>query len=395
MKKLFTIMIVVMCMFSMTACSSSGNSNNNNNQANDVQAIKIGGSGPTSGDYAEYGNAVKNAAQLAVDEINALGGVQFELNFQDDQGDPDQAETAFGTLMDWGMQLSLSTTTSGAGIRVSPLYEENHIFAMTPSGSNPLLTLKGDGNNENDYYGNIFQMCFTDPNQGIASADYISMNNLGSSIAIIYENDIDYSVSVYNKFMEQAKNLGLNVVYEGTFVDADTDFSVQLTAAQQAGADLVFLPIYYKHATYILNQANTMNYAPIFFGVDGMDGILGQDGFDSSIAEGVYLLTPFSATSPDSNVQHFVSEYQSKFGSTPNQFAADAYDVVYAMYECVKAGNITADMSAQDICDAMLDQILSLTFTGVTGESKWQANGQVTKVPMAVVIHDGAYTDPQ
>lgn len=162
MKKLFTIMIVVMCMFSMTACSSSGNSNNNNNQANDVQAIKIGGSGPTSGDYAEYGNAVKNAAQLAVDEINALGGVQFELNFQDDQGDPDQAETAFGTLMDWGMQLSLSTTTSGAGIRVSPLYEENHIFAMTPSGSNPLITLKGDGNNENDYYGNIFQMCFTD-----------------------------------------------------------------------------------------------------------------------------------------------------------------------------------------------------------------------------------------
>lgn len=393
MKKLLTILLAVMCMFTLAGCNGS-NSNNGGGSSSSSSVIKVGGSGPTTGDYAEYGNAVKNAAQLAVDEINALGGVQFELNFQDDQGDQDQAETAFGTLMDWGMQLSLDTTTSGAGIRVAPLYAENRIFAMTPSGSNPLVTLKSESN-ENDYYGNIFQMCFTDPNQGVASADYINLNNLGSNIAIIYENDIDYSVSIYNKFKEQAANLGLNVVYEGTFVDADTDFTVQLTAAQAANADLVFLPIYYKHATFILNQANAMDYSPIFFGVDGMDGILTQEGFDASLAEGVYLLTPFSATASDEKVQHFVSEYKNKFGGTPNQFAADAYDVVYALYEMVNAGNVTADMSASEICDIMVEQVLKLEFTGVTGVSKWSANGQVTKVPMAVVIHDGAYTDPE
>lgn len=356
-------------------------------------AIKIGGSGPLTGPAAVYGNAVKTAAEMAVEEINAKGGVQFSLQFEDDKHDAEEAATAYGTLKDGGMQISLATVTSAPGAAVSPLYQEDQTFAITPSGSSPSV-IYADGEGQAGSYGNVFQMCFSDPNQGSGSATYIAAHpDLGSKIAVIYKNDDPYSKGIFDTFKAQAETDGLEIVYEGTFKGEESDFNVQLADAQAAGADLLFLPIYYTPASQILTQANTMGYKPTFFGVDGMDGILGVEGFDTSLAEGVYLLTPFVATAEDEQTKTFVENYKARAnGEVPNQFAADAYDCIYAMAQACEAAGITADMSNADICAKMVEQFTSMTFNGLTGsDMTWNENGEVTKAPKAMIIENGIY----
>ena len=355
--------------------------------------IKIGGSGPLTGPAAVYGNAVKIAAEMAVEEVNAKGGVQFALQFEDDKHDAEEAATAYGTLKDGGMQISLATVTSAPGAAVSPLYQEDQTFAITPSGSSPSV-IYADGENQTGAYGNVFQMCFSDPNQGSGSATYIAAHpDLGTKIAVIYKNDDPYSKGIFDTFKAQAGTEGLEIVYEGTFKGEESDFNVQLADAQAAGADLLFLPIYYTPASQILTQANTMGYKPTIFGVDGMDGILGVEGFDTSLAEGVYLLTPFVATAEDEQTKTFVENYKARAnGEVPNQFAADAYDCIYAMAQACEAAGITADMSNADICAKMVEQFTSMTFNGLTGsDMTWNENGEVTKAPKAMIIENGIY----
>ena len=400
MKKFWkTTLAVAMtaCMAaSLTACgggSSSGSSAPAADSGAADGAIKIGGSGPLTGPAAVYGNAVKTAAEMAVEEINAKGGVQFSLQFEDDKHDAEEAATAYGTLKDGGMQISLATVTSAPGAAVSPLYQEDQTFAITPSGSSPSV-IYADGEGQTGAYGNVFQMCFSDPNQGSGSATYIAAHpDLGSKIAVIYKNDDPYSKGIFDTFKAQAETDGLEIVYEGTFKGEESDFNVQLADAQAAGADLLFLPIYYTPASQILTQANTMGYKPTFFGVDGMDGILGVEGFDTSLAEGVYLLTPFVATAEDEQTKTFVENYKARAnGEVPNQFAADAYDCIYAMAQACEAAGITADMSNADICAKMVEQFTSMTFNGLTGsDMTWNENGEVTKAPKAMIIENGIY----
>ncbi len=383
------------CMaLSLAACggSSSGSSGSSSAPAADG-AIKIGGSGPLTGPAAVYGNAVKTAAEMAVEEVNAKGGVQFSLQFEDDKHDAEEAATAYGTLKDGGMQISLATVTSAPGAAVSPLYQEDKTFAITPSGSSPSV-IYADGEGQTGAYGNVFQMCFSDPNQGTGSATYIAAHpDLGTKIAVIYKNDDPYSKGIFDTFKAQAATEGLEIVYEGTFKGEESDFNVQLADAQSAGADLLFLPIYYTPASQILTQANTMGYKPTFFGVDGMDGILGVEGFDTSLAEGVYLLTPFVANAEDEQTKTFVENYKARAnGEEPNQFAADAYDCVYALAQACEAAGVTADMSNEDICAKMVEQFTSMTFDGLTGSGMtWNENGEVTKDPKAMVIENGIY----
>ena len=386
MKKMFAAVLTASMVMSMTGVAAMAD-----------DAIKIGGSGPLTGPAAVYGTAVKNAAEIAVEEINAQGGLQFELQFEDDAHDAEKAVNAYGVLKDWGMQISLDTVTSTPAQAVAPNYFDDHIFAITPSGSS-LAVIYEDADNMEDPYGNIFQMCFTDPNQGVASADYISAHpDLGTKVGVIYKNDDNYSSGIYTKFEEEAAEVGLEIVYAGTFNDQSAqDFSVQLGDAQAAGADIVFLPMYYDPASLILNQADKMGYAPTFFGVDGMDGILTLEGFDTSLAEGVYLLTPFNADAEDDLTKSFVAAYTEKTGEVPNQFAADAYDCVYAIAQACEAAGVTADMDATEICDLMVEQFTSMTFDGLTGESMtWAETGEVSKSPKAMIIQDGAYVGVQ
>ena len=402
MKKMFKTSLAVamsVCMAAaLTACGGSGSASSSapadsgaaaetTESADTGAKIKIGGSGPLTGPAAVYGQAVKNAAEIAVEEVNAKGGLQFELNMQDDAHDPEKAVTAYGVLKDWGMQASLATVTSAPGAAVSPSYAEDKIFAITPSGSSTSVIFADPDNLSG-------QMCFTDPNQGTASADYISGHaDLGSQVAIIYKNDDNYSKGIHDTFVAEAAAKNLAIVYEGTFDDSNAqDFTVQLGKAQEAGADILFLPIYYDPASLILTQANGMGYKPTFFGVDGMDGILGLEGFDTSLAEGVYLLTPFSADATDELTVNFVNKYKEKFGEVPNQFAADSYDCVYAIAQACEAAGVTADMSADEICAKLVEQFTSMTFSGLTGsEMTWNENGEVTKSPKAVVIQNGVY----
>lgn len=392
MKKVVAMMMAIVMMFAATACSSNGNggsSASSSSGASQTQgAFKIGSSGPLTGPYAIYGMAVMNAIQIAVDEINAQGDIQFEFQSQDDEADSgDKAINAYNALMDWGMQIMLGTVTSGSCITAGAQAAKDQVFMLTPSASSVDVINIGD---------NIFQVCFTDPNQGTGSAAYMAANYSGAKVAVIYRNDDPYSQGIRDTFVAEAAKQNLEIVYEGTFTEAtSTDFSVQLTAAQSAGADMMFLPIYYTPASVILTQASQMGYAPTFFGVDGMDGILGVDNFDTSLAEGVLLLTPFSADAEDEKTKAFVAEYQKRYGEIPNQFAADGYDAVYIIKAAIEKAGCTPDMSAAEICEAIKKVMPTITFDGVTGAGMtWAASGEVSKMPLAVVIKDGVYVTP-
>lgn len=387
-----------LCVSLLAGCGGSGDgggaaqtpdaANTSAVQENTGSAFKLGGTGPLTGDAAIYGLAAQRGAQIAVDEIKEAGGdIQFALKYEDDVNVPETAVNAYNALKEWGMQISLGSVTSQPGVSTSALAFEDRIFTMTPSGSSPDVISGKD---------NVYQMCFSDPNQGLASAQYIADKNLGEKVFIIWKNDDVYSTGIKEQFVKEAETLGLEVVGDATFTtDTATDFSVQLTQAQQAGADLLFLPIYYTPASMILTQANAMGYAPTFFGVDGMDGILTMEGFDPSLAEGLMLLTPFSATVPET--QSFVEAYTAaNDGVTPNQFAADAYDGVYIVKEALEKAGCTADMSSADICEALVAQMTQISYSGLTGKDMtWNAEGQVSKAPTAYVIKGGEYVLPE
>ena len=257
MKKFMALVLVAaMCMCLFAGCGSSNSGTAATEapaEASGSNTFKIGGSGPLTGDAAIYGTAVKNGGQIAIDEINANGGIngyQVEWKFEDDQADSEIAVNAYNNLMDWGMQVMAGPTTTGSSISVSTKCNEERVFMMTPSASSADVTAGKD---------NVFQLCFTDPNQGAGSATYIAANMPESKIAVIYRNDDAYSQGIRDKFVSTAAENGLEIVYEGTFTkDTATDFSVQLNAAQADGADLVFLPIYYQPASVIFSQAKAM-----------------------------------------------------------------------------------------------------------------------------------------
>ncbi len=373
----------------------------------EATALKIGVTGPLTGGAAIYGNAVKNAAEIAVEEINAKGGLQFEFKAEDDAHDVEKAGNAYNTLKDWDMQIFLGSVTSAPGTATSKEANNDKIFYLTPSASSTDVL----GGVANAITGtvdiarkdNVFQMCFMDPNQGAASANYISSQKLGTKIAVIYKNDDNYSTGIYNSFKAEADKLKLNIVSTTTFTeDTKTDFSVQVADAKKAGADLVFLPMYYESAALILKEAKDTGFAPKFFGVDGMDGILSLEGFDTALAEGVMLLTPFNADADDDATKAFVAKYKEKFGEVPNQFAADAYDCVYAIYAALEEGEALKNedgsynyaISATELCEMLVKTFTSedFSFSGLTGENmSWGVDGAVTKTPKGMVIKNGAY----
>ena len=349
-------------------------------------AIKVGLIGPITGPAANYGLSVEHGAELAAKEINEAEGTDyFELRYEDDEHDPEKSVNAYNTLWDWGAQMIVGSVTTTPCIAVATEAYNDRMFLLTPSASSTEVTEGKD---------NVFQICFTDPSQGKLSAEFISEKALGTKIAVIYNNADTYSTGIYQTFEAEAKELGLEIVSVTTFTDDTTDFSVQVTSAKEAGADLVFLPMYYTPASMILKTADSMGYKPVFFGVDGMDGILNIEGFDTSLAEGVMVLTPFAADSANEQAKTFIANYEAAYGSTPDQFAADAYDAIYTLYAATKAAGVTADTSTEDACEMLIAAMKDLKIngvTGMTGEMTWNENGEVNKEPIVVKIVNGAY----
>ena len=333
-KKAASVMLASAMVVSLAACGSSGNKSGG---SSDSDTFKIGGIGPTTGDAAIYGTAVKNGIQLAVDEINAAGGIngkQIEYKFEDDQADSEKSVNAYNTLKDWGMQALIGTTTSTPCTAVVEETHSDNMFQLTPSATAV----------DSIQYDNAFRMCFSDPNQGSASADYIAENKLATKVAIIYNSSDTYSSGIYQTFATEAKAKGLDVVAAEAFTaDNKTDFSVQIQKAKDAGAELVFLPIYYQEASLIL-------------------------------------------------AQKFVADYKEAFGDTPIQFAADAYDCVYVIKAAAEKEDVTPDKSVSDICDALKKGMTEITYDGLTGKSiTWSEDGEPTKDPTVVVVKSGEY----
>ena len=391
-KKLFSVMLASAMAVSMlagcgdTAPAGAGSESKDSASSSEGATFKIGAIGPLTGAAAAYGNAVVNGAQIAVDEINEAGGingVKIEYKGEDDELNAEKSVNAYNTLKDWGMQILVGSTTSACSIAVSENTKSDNMFQLTPSGSAEDCVK----------YDNVFRVCFSDPNQGIASAQYISDNNLATKVGIIYDSSDVYSSGIYQKFAQESEGKNYEIVSAEAYTqDNNTDFSVQLQKAKDAGADLVFLPIYYSDAALILTQANTMGYAPTFFGVDGMDGILTVENFDTSLAEGLMLLTPFAADAKDDLTVNFVKKYNDKYGETPNQFAADAYDAVYIIKAAIEKSGATPDMSISDLCEAIKGAMTQIEAAGLTSaKMTWEASGEPNKEPKAVVIKGGVY----
>ena len=385
-KKAASLTLASALVVSLAACGSNGSDDSKEGSSSGSDVFMIGGIGPTTGNNAIYGTAVKNGIQLAVDEINADGGIngyQIEYQFEDDQSDSEKSVNAYNTLKDWGMQMLVGTVTSTPCVAVVEETHADNMFQLTPSATTV----------EAVQYDNAFRMCFSDPSQGTVSADYIAENGLATKVAVIYDSSDTYSTGIYQSFASEADAKGLEIVAAEAFTaDSNTDFSVQIQKAKDSGAELVFLPIYYQQASLILAQADRAGFAPEWFGVDGMDGILDVEGFDASLAEGLMFLTPFTPDADDEATQTFVANYEKEFGDTPIQFAADAYDCMYVIKAAAEKADVTPDMSVSDMCDAMKSAMTEITIDGLTGKQiSWDADGEPSKEPTVVVIKNGAY----
>ena len=403
MKKLLsTVLVPAMVAATMTACGGSGSKTEapaetkaaETGAAEGAEAaapaeggvLKIGGIGPVTGPAAIYGEAVKNGIQIAVDEINAAGGINgmtVEYQFEDDVHDQETAVNAYNTLKDWGMQMLIGTVTSNPCVAVAAESAVDNMFQITPSATSA----------ESVKEANVFRVCFSDPNQGSIAAKYIGENCIASKIAVIYESSDPYSSGIWNNFDAEAANQGLEIVAKGAFTaDNNKDFSVYLQQAKDAGAELIFLPIYYTEASLILAQASNMGLETIFYGCDGLDGLLDVENFDTSLAEGVLLQTPVTTEAEDELTQNLVAKYEEVTGSKPNQFAADGYDALYIIKAVAEAQGITADMSISDMCEAMKTGMTQASFTGLTGaDISWGEDGEPNKQPLVVKIVDGVY----
>ena len=373
MKKLLALIMAAIMLMSVTVVFAE----------DEPITLRIAHIGPTTGAAALYGLATLHGAEIAVEEVNAAGGkYKIELINEDDEHNVEKVINAYNAALDAGAQMILGTTTSKPCEAAGAQGYVDRVFFLTPSASSTAVIEDKD---------NVFQICFTDPNQGAASAQYIAGHQLGTKVAVIYNNADVYSTGIRDTFVEQSKELGLQIVSETTFTDETTDFTVQVADAQNAGAEIVFLPMYYTPASMILQTAAAKEYKPLFFGVDGMDGILDVEGFDTSLAEGVMLLTPFVATAQDEKTVNFVTKYKAAYNEKPIQFAADAYDGIYILIEAAEKAGITGDMEPEEVCDLMIAAMQEISVEGLTGSMTWDESGAVTKTPMAATIVNGEY----
>ena len=380
MKKFAVVSMAVMMTAAMAGCGGGDKTEGSNE-------FVIGGIGPTTGAAATYGEAVKNGAELAVKEINEAGGIngyQVRFEWQDDEHDAEKSVNAYNTLKDKGMQILMGTVTSGPCTAVVAKTAEDNMFQLTPSGS-AVESIQGD---------HAFRVCFSDPNQGIASADYLAEKFAGKKVAAIYNSSDVYSSGIFEKFSAEAQTKGVDVVTAQAFTkDSAQDFTVQLQKIKESKADVVFLPIYYQEAALILTQADKMGLDVTWFGCDGLDGVIQQLGSDASLAEGVMLLTPFVADAEDEKTQTFTKAYKEAYNDlVPTQFAADAYDAIYVIKAAIEKANATPDMSVSDLCEALKPAMTEIQVEGVTGTMTWSSDGEPTKTPKAMVIKDGTYT---
>lgn len=370
--KLFClIMAAATLAFALASCSADGFQKN---------TFKIGGTGPLTGDAASYGTSVLEGAKVAIEEINNLGGLngyKFTFEMKDDKAEAAEAATGYDLLFEKGMQISIGSVTSGACKSYASKAVKDNLFFMTPSASEQAVIEYGD---------NAFRVCFGDPDQGTLAAQKI-VEDKYTNVGVIYDTSSSYSVGIFDAFKAEAEKLGLTYKTQTFDAENNVDFSTQVDAL--IDCDLIFMPFYYTEASLIAKTASTKSCNAILFGCDGFDGIVDMFTSEDKINNKILYITPFDATSTDTKVKAFVDAYKAKYNKTPDQFAADGYDAVMAIYNAMKAANVTdVNISASDLSNIIKSTITSTDFkyTGATGAMTWDASGACTKTPQIVEL---------
>lgn len=390
-KTISVILSLALCMGLFAACGATdgGAGASDSSYTSENTEFVIGVSGPLTGGAAVYGVAVKNAAQMAVDEINEAGGlngIKFRLEAMDDMHDATKVAANYSALLEKGMQLSLGTVTTAPGLEFTNLSAEDNVFFLTPSAS-------GDDIPAND---NGYQMCFADGNQGKVAADFVNANFAGQTIGVFYKSDENYSKGIFDQFKA---NLDTSVkTVETSFSDANaTDFTTQLDTLKDC--EFIFMPIYYTPASVFMTQAKgILKDNAVFYGCDGFDGLESAEGFDiTTVPQKITMLSHFNSKATDGAAKAFIDKYVAKFGAdTLNQFGASAYDCVYAlkgaMEKAIGQGKeIPVTIGASDLCEILKEQFNGgYTYTnGATGDSiTWEASGYVNKEAVQFVIKE-------
>lgn len=361
--------------------------------------IVIGLTGPLTGGASIYGIAVKNSAQLAVDEINEAGGlngVKFKLDMRDDEHNPENVANLYAGLVKDGMQVALGTVTTKPGLEFKNLAKEDNVFFLTPSAT-------GDAIPEFD---NGYQMCFSDSNQGTAAAKFFNENYKGKKVGIFYKADDEYSKGIYDNFKSALDSSFNEELKEASFTGDASTFDSQINTLK--GCEVVFMPIYYTPASQFMTQANNVeNSIATYYGCDGFDGIDAIDGFDiNTIPQEISMLSHFNSTAPDGPAAEFIEKYNDKYDEEKeplNQFGAAAYDCVYAIYEAMKVAvengkEIDAKTSASDVCEILKEVFNSddFTYRGITGKCEgdersyisWSEDGTVVKEAIKYIVKE-------
>ena len=397
-KFLAAALAAVLCTAGFASCRKQ-------NYAEKNTEFIIGMSGPLSGGAALYGEAVRNAAQMAIDEINEAGGlngVKFRLLALDDANDADKVATNYAELLKKGTQVSLGCVTTKPALEFKSLSESDNLFFMTPSASNDEVPKVPNG----------YQMCFADGNQGKVAAEYVRQmvgdgKYEAAQIGVFYKSDEAYSKGIYDLFRENVGSEIANAMKVTVFTDTnDSDFSQQIE--QLKDCKFIFLPIYYTPASLFMTQAvraNKIAADAVYYGCDGLDGIDSMEGFDMyTIPQKISMLSHFNSKSTDAKTVEFVAKYTAKYGTAPlNQFGASAYDCVYAIWGAMKAaaekdpGSISVTMSPSELCEVLKAQLNGgYTFDGVTGTGiKWNADGYVDKPAVKYVVKEAGATKPE
>lgn len=383
-KKVFSgVLAAALAVTCFAGCGSNSGKEDNSGKADDSvkssDAIVIGTSGPLTGDNSQYGISVKNGAELAVEEINAAGGVNgipFKFIMKDDKASATDASTAYDQLMDEGMQISIGSVTSGSCEAFAAKSVADNLFFITPSASNADIINGRD---------NGFRVCFGDPDQGILAADKLVNDYKKTNIGCIYDTSDTYSTGIYEAFKGEMDKLGASFKTMTFDKENNKDFSTQVEALKDC--DAIFTPFYYTEAGLVARACAAKGVSALIFGCDGLDGVVEQ--VDSSIPNEIQYITPFDKNSSDAKVSEFVKKYTDKYGAAPDQFAADGYDAIYVLFEAMKSADVKdANISASDLCEAVKSAILdsSFKFTGVTGTMTWDKSGAPNKEPIIVTV---------
>jgi len=383
-KVLALLLITVLSAALLSGCSPD-----------DTGTYKVGVIAPMSGSTAYYGQSFQKGAQMAQEEIAQLGGVKFELNYADIGSDPSKFAAAYESLLGWNMQVFAGPLTSVSGSAFSEAVSPD-VFTLIPTaGASVLLggTTDPITGAEVARIPSVFQLSASASTQGMYAAQQLTQSS-ASKIAVFWQEDDPASAEACASFRATVTGNGKNVVASPSFPsDKADDFSAQIAALRDSGADAVFLPIHYDTAARFLTQCAEADYAPAFFGGTGVDGILTVDGFDPAFAEGMTVLTTFNPDQ-DSASQTFAEAYRTKYNEEPNQYAAAGYDSVYLLYGSLALAGCTSEMPAAEIIEPLTTTFVEdLVFTGFTGmDINWEENGLSGKVPLSATVSNGTYT---